>query len=59
VLRETFDGSADLGGELIAFCREQMADYKCPRKVEFLDELPKTATGKIQRYKLRKSKEAT
>jgi len=59
VLRETFDGSADLGGELIAFCREQMADYKCPRKAEFLDELPKTATGKIQRYKLRKSKEAT
>ena len=59
VLRETFDVSAKLADELIAFCREQMAQYKRPRKVEFLDELPKTATGKIQRYKLRKGQEAT
>jgi acyl-coenzyme A synthetase/AMP-(fatty) acid ligase len=30
-----------------------MADYKRPRWLEFVDELPKTATGKIQRFKLR------
>lgn len=39
--------------ELIAFCRERMAAYKYPRSVEFLDELPKTATGKFLRRALR------
>ena len=39
--------------ELIEHCREQMAAYKRPRWVEFVDSLPKTATGKIQRFKLR------
>ncbi len=40
-------------GELIAFCRERLAAFKRPRQVFFADELPKTATGKIQRFKLR------
>jgi long-chain acyl-CoA synthetase len=39
--------------EIIAFCRERIAAYKCPRAVEFLDELPKTATGKFLRRALR------
>jgi long-chain acyl-CoA synthetase len=39
--------------ELIAFCKERMADYKYPRKIELLDELPKTATGKFLRRELR------
>ncbi|MEA2289208.1 MAG: long-chain acyl-CoA synthetase [Solirubrobacteraceae bacterium] len=39
--------------ELIAFCRERMAAYKYPRRVEIVDELPKTATGKILRRELR------
>jgi long-chain acyl-CoA synthetase len=39
--------------ELIAFCRERMAAYKYPRAVEFVDELPKTVTGKILRRELR------
>jgi long-chain acyl-CoA synthetase len=39
--------------EIIAFCRERIAAYKCPREVEFLDELPKTATGKFLRRALR------
>ena len=39
--------------ELVEFCRERLAAFKRPRQVVFLDELPKTATGKIQRYKLR------
>ncbi|NIJ12099.1 long-chain acyl-CoA synthetase [Saccharomonospora amisosensis] len=39
--------------ELIAFCRERLAAYKYPRQVEILDELPKTATGKLLRRELR------
>ena len=39
--------------ELQQFVRERLAEYKRPRWVEFLPELPKTATGKIQRFKLR------
>ncbi len=45
--------SAALADTLIAHVRSQLADYKRPRWVEFVTELPKTATGKIQRYKLR------
>jgi len=33
--------------------KDRLAPYKYPRWIEFLDELPKTATGKIQRFKLR------
>jgi benzoate-CoA ligase len=39
--------------EVKAFCKEHLAPYKYPRFVEFVGELPKTATGKIQRFKLR------
>ena len=39
--------------ELKAFVKERLAPYKYPRFIEFMDELPKTATGKIQRFKLR------
>jgi benzoate-CoA ligase family protein len=39
--------------ELVEFCRERLAAFKRPRQVVFVDDLPKTATGKIQRYKLR------
>jgi acyl-coenzyme A synthetase/AMP-(fatty) acid ligase len=39
--------------ELVDFCRERLASFKRPRQVLFVDELPKTATGKIQRFKLR------
>jgi fatty-acyl-CoA synthase len=44
------DGVSDT--ELIAYCRERMAHYKAPRHVVFT-ELPKTSTGKIQKFKLR------
>ena len=47
------DGQSVTAEELIAYCREKMADYKRPRWIEFVAELPKTATGKIQRFKLR------
>jgi long-chain acyl-CoA synthetase len=39
--------------ELIAFCKERLASYKAPRQIEFLDALPRTETGKLQRFKLR------
>ncbi|MEE8307220.1 MAG: hypothetical protein V3R81_08135, partial [Gammaproteobacteria bacterium] len=39
--------------ELMAFCREHMAHFKCPSVVEFVSELPRTATGKLQKFKLR------
>ncbi len=42
-----------LAEELRRFLRERLAGYKRPRRIEFTDELPKTATGKVQRYKLR------
>jgi long-chain acyl-CoA synthetase len=41
--------------KLIAFCKERMAAYKYPRQVEFVSEIPKTATGKFLRRELRKS----
>jgi acyl-CoA synthetase (AMP-forming)/AMP-acid ligase II len=39
--------------EVIAFCKERLAGYKCPKKIEFRDELARTATGKLQKFKLR------
>jgi fatty-acyl-CoA synthase len=39
--------------ELVAFCRDRMAHFKAPKSVEFIDALPKTATGKIQKFALR------
>ena len=39
--------------ELKSFVKDRLAPYKYPRLIEFIDELPKTATGKIQRFKLR------
>jgi acyl-CoA synthetase (AMP-forming)/AMP-acid ligase II len=35
--------------EMIAFCRKILASYKCPRKVQFFSDVPKTCTGKIMR----------
>jgi len=35
--------------ELIAYCRDRMADFKCPKKIYLVDSIPRTATGKVQR----------
>ena len=48
------DGQAATEEEIIAFARDRLAHFKAPRGVTFVDELPKTATGKIQKYVLRK-----
>lgn len=47
------DGGAATEDELKAFVKERLAPYKYPRFLEFVSELPKTATGKIQRFRLR------
>ncbi len=53
ILNKGYTGSEELETELIAYCQQGMAEYKRPRWIEFVDELPKTATGKIQRFRLR------
>jgi fatty-acyl-CoA synthase len=50
-------GKAATEAELIAWCREQLAHYKAPRRVVFA-ELPRTSTGKIQKFKLRERAKA-
>lgn len=46
-------GAAVDEAALKAFVKERLAPYKYPRRIDFIEELPKTATGKIQRFKLR------
>ncbi|MDG2128093.1 MAG: AMP-binding protein [Fuerstiella sp.] len=45
-------------GELIDFARQRLAHFKCPTIVRFCDALPRTATGKVQKYKLRVSQQS-
>jgi len=45
--------SEELAEELKSFVKGKITPYKYPRWIEFVPELPKTVTGKIQRYKLR------
>ncbi len=47
------EGKKASAEELKAFVKDRLAPYKYPRMIEFVDELPKTATGKIQRFRLR------
>ena len=47
------DADDELGRELIAFCREELADIKCPRSVDFVEELPRHATGKLYKRVLK------
>lgn len=53
VLKQGRIGSATLASELTEFCKSGLAPYKYPRWINFVAELPKTATGKIQRFLLR------
>ncbi|QQC64126.1 benzoate-CoA ligase family protein [Paraburkholderia ginsengisoli] len=53
VLKREFAPSEILAEELKAFVKERLAPHKYPRDIVFADDLPKTATGKIQRFKLR------
>src|SRR5262249_29115978 len=53
VLKDPATGNDKLADELKAFVKDKIAPYKYPRWIDFVVELPKTATGKIQRFKLR------
>lgn len=53
VLKEGHVPGDDFKKELVDYCKEKMAEYKRPRWIEFVSELPKTATGKVQRFRLR------
>ena len=53
LLKDKTKAGDALGEELKQFVKSRIAPYKYPRWIEFVDDLPKTATGKIQRYKLR------
>jgi 2-aminobenzoate-CoA ligase len=53
VLRAGVSGDEAKAKELQDFVKQQIAPYKYPRAVEFVDELPRTATGKLQRFRLR------
>jgi len=58
VLRNAGDAGDGTVGELQQFCKAQLAGYKYPRWFTFVDELPKTVTGKIQRFRLRQRSDA-
>lgn len=53
VNKEDYTPSEELEKELQEYVRSKLAHYKCPRKIYFVTEIPRTATGKVQRYKLR------
>ena len=53
VLADFAEPSEELVGKLQAFAKEQIAPYKYPREIEFVESLPKTATGKLRRSELR------
>jgi len=58
VLKQAADAGESLQRELLEHCKKGLAPYKYPRWFEFVPDLPKTATGKIQRFKLRRPESA-
>jgi fatty-acyl-CoA synthase len=52
---EGVEAGAAIEAEIITHCKQRLAGYKAPTSVEFRDEIPRTATGKIQKFKLRES----
>ena len=48
-----FDAPGFDAAGLVDWARERLAGFKCPKVVEFRDELPRTATGKLQKFRLR------
>src|SRR5690606_17893292 len=52
-LRDGAEPSDALAAELIEHCRSRLAGFKCPRRVDFTDELPRTDTGKLYKRRLR------
>ena len=57
VLADGYEGSAELTEEIQEFAKERTAPYKYPRRIEYLEELPTTSSGKIRRIELREREE--
>lgn len=55
VLRDDFTGTPELASTLLAFVLTRLPVYKRPRKIQFVPQLPRTATGKIRRFQLRQT----
>ncbi|MGH3441212.1 MAG: benzoate-CoA ligase family protein [Nitriliruptorales bacterium] len=53
IVREGVEGSDELKEELVAWCKDQLQRYQFPQYVEFVDDFPRTPTGKIRRFLLR------
>jgi acyl-coenzyme A synthetase/AMP-(fatty) acid ligase len=53
LLAEGATPDADTASELMAYCRDRIAHYKCPVSVDFVDELPRLPTGKLLKRELR------
>jgi acyl-CoA synthetase (AMP-forming)/AMP-acid ligase II len=53
-LVEGSEAGPEVAAEIVAFCRERLAHYKCPRSIEFAQQLPRTPTGKLAKHELLK-----
>ena len=53
VADESCEDLDSLEKELVSYCRENLAGYKAPKSIDFLNEIPRTGTGKIQKHPLR------
>jgi acyl-coenzyme A synthetase/AMP-(fatty) acid ligase len=53
VVGKDYEPSEELAEEIQDYCKERTAPYKYPRQIEFIDDLPKTTSGKIRRVELR------
>jgi len=49
----TKEGQGATADEIVSFCRQNLADFKLPKKIEFVDSIPKTGSGKIDRRRLK------
>ena len=47
------DGAAPDADDILAFCRQRLSSFKCPRSVEFVDDLGRTTMGKVNKRALR------
>ena len=48
------DAGPELDAELMAFCRDHLSAYKCPRSIDFMEQLPRLDTGKLYKQELRR-----
>jgi long-chain acyl-CoA synthetase len=54
-LQPGYEGTPELSAELIAFCRDRLAHFKCPRSIAYMDKLPRSDAGKLLKRELRET----